>query len=1843
MTTYTHTLSLGTIKVNDTKSFSYKWDSDTWNDSVDSITTSGKPSWVSMITYGGSKSGSEFSWDWTISGSLKPTKAGTFSFDVVLVVDGGFMVSSDTFKLTLTGTCVVPVTGITVSPSSGSLSVGDTLSLSATVSPSDATNKNYTWSSSNTSVATVSSSGVVTAKAAGSCVIYATSSEDSSIKGSCGITVGSAPSPYGKITVSPTSVTMEEGKTSTVTVTYTDATIKSISAVSADTSIATVTTISSLVRIKGVSKGYTTVTVYNGDKSDSKTVSVTVTDPATYPIYDLGLGRTSGGTATATNGAGTSISALIAPSTRSISNTSSNQYITCEATANSGYVFVGWYRYSDYSDYWDATPLSTSSTYTRKMTADISIVAVFHRENTHRIQFNVSDSSAGIVSPSEWIAVTGQTRTINAVLHEDDGYSFSSWSRGSGATCIISDTSSQQTTIEMGTTNDVVTANVVKMAYTYKVYYVNSSGHATAYPSTTSVPSNKSSQVVTISTNEVKTETGWTFKEYNTRSDGTGVSYSPGSTVTLYSTSPELTLYIICTESEKYTYKIVCNPNGGSFKDASADHTDLYNREVSSNKTTHVWTIPNDQFPVRSGYTFEGWYLNSSLSGTRYGKGDRLPTVTGVDQQVVTTYLYAKWTSGSPQIKISGDPYLLYGMEGHTFKASGYSYKDGLSYDFDNPYVPGHGYLFSIEQVSDDEWLITNTGSNSTNGSAVLTVEDGYANPGSITVYSLIGTTSATLDKDEVTVQTGGYVYNYFRYSPGNARNYTLSVVGSPSHCRIEFEHMIQDDASADAVTSETWTVHIKVIGESVGTDTVSITNGKQTRSFTVNVVVPEVKLKLTGPSTAVIGDTVTYTAEYTQGEGTADDLHFNVVAKSISGTSLVLANRTQSGFNYSFEVVSGAGVAEVTVTHVHGASAYGETVIEQVYAREVTITGVDEFRHGESQRYDGAVDDGATIKGVRWSFRNNNRIVYSRSSREYTNENYIWLFSDTEINGGKFILRATALDGSGVYAEKEINVIFKNLERITFEGLKSFSGYAGLLQVVKGETASFKAIPDPIDTDDQLNYTPSSTDYYNLTHSSSTEDKSIEIFATGKKLGGQYISVYGGPEERRIIELVMIHVVYRITFDFNYEGAPENIEELTDITGKLEAFPEDPEREGFLFLGWFDEEDEEVSIDTIFEDNITVYAKWVDTPILKVNVRSGKGMVTLTNTTEGTSKSSSSARYATVAFANEDLAEIKADVADNYDFKGWYSGKSVISLTQTYTFGGMDAEEIIETYGGVFSAEFRGKESTVTFDPNGGTVSPRTKKVYFGEAYGDLPTPVRSEYTFVGWYDSENRRIRATTIVQKTSAHTLTAKWVQKPDVGDANCYLMRMDADGSSKTFVIPYTDAIEEVNTANLVEISSIIYGVDNNFVMDVGTTQSFTVSFTRVQPDEDKYDDDSDDPERWSNGKWFQKLKEFLDPWQNLNYGIIDGEFVHCGGFRFHYEPQNEKYREGDESDYSELYPVIDENVFLNGSLIAKYGQNLQTLSMSMGLITSTMKRVQDVQDYYEVTCDTGVLETYDSFSIKTPVGVRAIAPNPPQDWVYFAGGYRFNNWNGQYFPGDRVDLGINVLSATWIHPEYVYVQEFESIRSCTFEYGGDGELPADLSQYIATYYLIGPGGFGGGPKKRYNKDGIVTRYAGYGGGGGSGAFVTGMTSIPENTDRMYLRAGWSTGIDTVLEFRNSEEDEPLFRDVGKSGSKGGDASGSWSDPTPGRGGAGASPRGSKGTDATTSSGGEGGTIESMADGLLIKDIKYINGNKYIDLERTYYTNGTGGAGVGEPNVSVQGEPGLAVVLLFKRQT
>src|SRR5206468_1118086 len=124
---------------------------------------------------------------------------------------------SGTAAMTVTAPTVVPVASVAVSPSSATLQVGQTAPITAT--PKDASGnalsgRTSTWLSSNTAAATVGSSGLVTAKAAGAATIAATSEGQN---GTAAITVTQVP--VASVTVTPATASLLVGQTTQLTAT----------------------------------------------------------------------------------------------------------------------------------------------------------------------------------------------------------------------------------------------------------------------------------------------------------------------------------------------------------------------------------------------------------------------------------------------------------------------------------------------------------------------------------------------------------------------------------------------------------------------------------------------------------------------------------------------------------------------------------------------------------------------------------------------------------------------------------------------------------------------------------------------------------------------------------------------------------------------------------------------------------------------------------------------------------------------------------------------------------------------------------------------------------------------------------------------------------------------------------------------------------------------------------------------------------------------------------------------------------------------------------------------------------------------------------------------------------------------------------------------------------------------------------------------------------------------------------------------------------------------------------------------------------------------------------------
>lgn len=183
------------------------------------------------------------------------------------------------------GEKVVEVASVAISQPSAEMEIGETLSLKATVSPSNASYNDITWTSTKPKVASVSNSGLVSAISEGNTTITVMAGGKTA---SCSVTVVKGFVAVSTISLNKTSLELIEGDTETLTATVSpdDATEKTVSWTSSNDEVAKVKD----GAITAVKEGNAIITAKAGDKTATCSVSVS---PKTYPVSSVSLNLSS--------------------------------------------------------------------------------------------------------------------------------------------------------------------------------------------------------------------------------------------------------------------------------------------------------------------------------------------------------------------------------------------------------------------------------------------------------------------------------------------------------------------------------------------------------------------------------------------------------------------------------------------------------------------------------------------------------------------------------------------------------------------------------------------------------------------------------------------------------------------------------------------------------------------------------------------------------------------------------------------------------------------------------------------------------------------------------------------------------------------------------------------------------------------------------------------------------------------------------------------------------------------------------------------------------------------------------------------------------------------------------------------------------------------------------------------------------------------------------------------------------------------------------------------------------------------------------------------------------------
>ena len=228
----------------------------------------------------------------------------------------------------------VAVTGVSLNKTSTSIEQGGEEQLTATVAPSNAANRNVSWSSNAPTIASVDQTGKVSALSPGTATITVTT-EDGNHTATCTVTVTAPPTPIEVtgISLNKSTATVYVGSTETLTVIYTPADANSGKAVAWSSSNESVATVDANGTVTAVAVGQAIITATSttdASISASCTVTVDVVHPTGVSLNKSSLDMQIGGSETLT--------ATVAPSNasnKSVTWTSSNPAV---ATVNNGTV-----------------------------------------------------------------------------------------------------------------------------------------------------------------------------------------------------------------------------------------------------------------------------------------------------------------------------------------------------------------------------------------------------------------------------------------------------------------------------------------------------------------------------------------------------------------------------------------------------------------------------------------------------------------------------------------------------------------------------------------------------------------------------------------------------------------------------------------------------------------------------------------------------------------------------------------------------------------------------------------------------------------------------------------------------------------------------------------------------------------------------------------------------------------------------------------------------------------------------------------------------------------------------------------------------------------------------------------------------------------------------------------------------------------------------------------------------------------------------------------------------------------------------------------------------------------
>ena len=279
----------------------------------------------------------------------------------------------------------------------------------------------------------------------------------------------------------------------------------------------------------------------------------------------------------------------------------------------------------------------------------------------------------------------------------------------------------------------------------------------------------------------------------------------------------------------------------------------------------------------------------------------------------------------------------------------------------------------------------------------------------------------------------------------------------------------------------------------------------------------------------------------------------------------------------------------------------------------------------------------------------------------------------------------------------------------------------------------------------------------------------------TGYGFSGWYTRASGGTrvtEETKVTETAD-HAIYAhwrantYTVTLDRQGGSGGTASVTATYGQLSPTVTVPTRAGYAFGGYWTAKngggqyfgaDGKATRTWNNTKTYTLYAKWTaNTYTVALDRQGGAGGTNVVTTTYG-----------------QLSPTVTVPTRAGYAFGGYWTAKN--GGGQYFGADGKATRTWNNTKTYTLYAKWTANKYTAFFNANGSgaTVSPASKQVTYGSAYGELPAPTRTGYAFVKWVNA-GVEISASTVVEKAQNHTLYAQW-------KANTYTVTLDKQGGS-----------------------------------------------------------------------------------------------------------------------------------------------------------------------------------------------------------------------------------------------------------------------------------------------------------------------------------------------------------------------------------------------------------------------------------------------------------------------------